>query len=130
MSQKDATNQNDASKKVRKGKKKNFISNFFMDLLGGDFLVQDWARRQISFILFLAGIALVYIANSYYTESISRKIDTISREMKELQFEYISSKSQVMQDSKQSEVARKLAESGLKESVEPVKKIVVQKKKN
>lgn len=108
-------------------KKKNVFYRFFLDILGGDFLAQDWARRQVSYILFLSAIALVYIANSYYTEGIARKIDMLSRELKEMQFEYISSKSRLMHESKQSELTRKLKQTGLKESVEPVKKIVVQK---
>jgi nitrogen regulatory protein PII len=76
----------------------------------------------------VAAIALVYIANSYYTEDIARKIDKINRELKELQFEYISTKSEVMHHGKQSELARKLQPTGLKESVEPVKKIIIPKK--
>ncbi|PKP54088.1 MAG: hypothetical protein CVT92_00720 [Bacteroidetes bacterium HGW-Bacteroidetes-1] len=111
-------------------KKKKIFSRAFHEVLGGDFLIQDWARKQLTFITFLAGIALIYIANSFYTESIARRIDTISREMKELQFEYISSKSEMMHESKQSELTRKLKNYGLKESVEPVKKIVAQKKQH
>jgi hypothetical protein len=108
-------------------KKKNIFYKFFFDILGGDFLAQDWARRQVTYILFLSAIALVYIANSYYTEGIVRKIDALSRELKEMQFEYISSKSRLMHESKQSELTKKLEQTGLKESVEPVKKIVVKK---
>lgn len=111
----------------KKKLKKNFFNRLFLDILGGDFLAQDWARRQVNYILFLAIIALVYIANSYYTEGIARKIDIISRDLKELQFEYISSKSKLMHESKQSELTRKLKQTGLKESVEPVKKIVTNK---
>ncbi len=113
--------------KPQKKIKKNIFNKLFLDVLGGDFLAQDWARRQVNYILFLAAIALVYIANSFYTEGIARKIDTISRDLKELQFEYISSKSKLMHESKQSELTRKLKQTGLKESVEPVKKIVTNK---
>ncbi|MDO8899669.1 MAG: FtsL-like putative cell division protein, partial [Bacteroidales bacterium] len=113
--------------KPQKKIKKNIFNRLFLDILGGDFLAQDWARRQANYILFLAAIALVYIANSFYTEGIARKIDTISRDLKELQFEYISSKSKLMHESKQSELTRKLKQTGLKESVEPVKKIVTNK---
>lgn len=113
---------------VRK-KKKNFLQRYLMEMLGGDFLANDWARKQTNYFLFLAGIAVIYIANSYYTEDIARKIDQLNRNLKELQFEYISSKSEVMHHGKQSELARKLKPTGLKESVEPVKKIIIPKTK-
>lgn len=88
-------------------------------------MLRDKARKQFSFVFFLACLALVYIANSYYAERTSRKIDALNREMKELHYAYISSKSVLMQESKQSEIARKLKKSGLKESTQPVKRLRV-----
>lgn len=107
-------------------KKKPSVGRLLMQILGGDFLMRDWARNQLNFLFFLAALALVYIANSYYAESTSRNIDEVSRELKELQYEYVSTKSELMQAGKQSEIARKMAHSGMVESIEPVKKIIVQ----
>lgn len=123
------TDQDVAKPKKKVGKGKKIFSQAFYDVLGGEFLAQDWAVRQISFILFLAALALVYIANTYYTEATSRTIDRVNREIKELQYEYIYGKSAVMSESKQTEIARKLEKKGLKESVDPVGKIVVSKNK-
>jgi hypothetical protein len=100
------------------------ITEGILEVLGGEFLMHEKARKQFAFVFFLAGLALVYIANSYYAERTSREIDALNRELKELHYSYISSKSQLMQESKQSELARKLRNSGLKESVEPVKRLV------
>jgi hypothetical protein len=116
-----------AKTKKKGSKKRNIFSSAFHDILGGEFLAHDWAVKQTRFILFLTGLALVYIGNNYYTEATSRNIDRINREIKELQFEYIYGKSTVMHESKQSEIARKLISTGIKESVEPVEKIVVPK---
>lgn len=117
-----------SSRKAGKGRK--VFSQAFYDVLGGEFLTHEWATNQARFFLFLAGLALIYIANTYYTEATSRTIDRVNREIKELQYEYIYGKSAVMFESKQSELARKLAKTGLKESTEPVEKIVVAKKPN
>mgnify|MGYP000020942703 CR=1 FL=1 len=106
-------------------KKKNFSGRFFMDVLGGDFLAYNWVRRQINYVFFLAAVALIYIGNSYYAEDMSRKIDDLNRELKELYYEYIFAKSELMQRTKQSTIASKLSKSGLKESVEPVRKIII-----
>lgn len=105
-------------------KRQSFLGRAILDVLGGDFLAYDWARRQINFVFFLAALALLYIANSYYAEDMSRNIDDTNREIKELHYEYISTKSELMHQTKQSEVAKRLEKSGLKESVEPVKKLV------
>ena len=107
--------------------KKTFFQRYFVDVLGGDFLTKGLSVSKVKYLLFLAGIALVYIANSYYAEDIARSIDKINRDLKELQFEFILSKSEVMQKSKQSELARRLQQTGLKESIEPVRKIVIPK---
>jgi len=106
-------------------KKKGSVGTLLVQILGGDFLMREWARNQLNFLFFLATLALFYIANSYYAESTSRNIDEVARELKELQYEYVSTKSELMQAGKQSEIARKMAPSGMVESIEPVKKIIV-----
>jgi hypothetical protein len=98
-----------------------------LDVLGGEFLMHDKARKQFNYVFFIAGIALIYIANNYYAERTSRQIDNLNRELKELHYAYISSKSVLMQESKQSEVARKLKTTGIRESVEPVKRLKAEK---
>ncbi len=103
----------------------NPFRRFFYEILGGGFLARYFSWEQTKFLLFLVGIAFFYIGNSYYIEKLAREIDKMNREMKELHFEYVSVKSQVMFESRQSELVRKLKKSGITESVEPVNKIVV-----
>jgi hypothetical protein len=77
------------------------------------------------FAFFLTILSLIYIANSYYAERTIREIDSLSKELKELRSEYISGKSELMYSSKQSNVAEKSEEFGIKESLVPPKKIKV-----
>ncbi len=112
---------------TKEPKRKASAVSWIIKVLGGEFLAQSWIIRQMNYLLFLAAIAVVYIANNYYTEDIARNIDRINRSIKELHYEYIQSKSDVMHQSKQSELARKLQSVGLKESVDPVKKIIIPK---
>lgn len=86
--------------------------------------------RQIPFILFLAFIAVMYIANSYYAESTIRDINKIKNELKDLRAEYIYTKSELMFSSRQSEVAAMVEEQEIKESTVPPQTIVVTKKKD
>lgn len=92
--------------------------------LGGSFLSRDTVIKQIPFVLFLAFIAMCYIANGYYAERMIREIGTTEGELKELHSEYITTKSDLMHISKQSEVAKASALYGIKESTAPPKKLV------
>jgi hypothetical protein len=102
-----------ASKQVKKGVLAKGLSKVF----GGSFLSDDRAIQHIPFILFLGMIAILYIANGYYADDKIREVNKVSNQIKELHTEYISSKSDLMFVSKQSEVAKAVAALGLKEPV-------------
>lgn len=78
-----------------------------------------WFVRNIGFFLFLATLAVVYIYNGHYADNISRDITRTGKEVKELQYEYKTLKSEVMFRSKQSELARAVAPFGLKQLAQP-----------
>jgi hypothetical protein len=100
-----------------------------LDFINGNFLTNESAVKQIPFILFLVFVAIIYISNTYYAEKIMRKTNSVNNEIKELRSEYITSKSDLMFISKQSEVARAAEKMkiGIKESVVAPKKIVIEK---
>jgi predicted membrane protein len=89
----------------------------------------DWKRwlnyqsivKQIPFFLFLALLAVIYIYNGHYADKTIRNINRTAKEVKELQHEYKTVKSEVMFRSKQSELARAVEPLGLKElTISPV----------
>lgn len=71
------------------------------------------------FVVFLACIALLYIANGYYADDKIREVNKLSNQLKELRTEYIFTKSELMFASKQSEVAKSAEKLGLLEPVVP-----------
>jgi hypothetical protein len=75
--------------------------------------------KNIPFFLFLAGLAVVYIYNGHYADKIVRDINQTNKELKELQYEYKTLKSEVMFRSKQSELAKAVSPFGLKELTLP-----------
>lgn len=79
----------------------------------------QWIVRNISFFLFLAVLAVIYIYNGHYADKTARNINRVSKELKELQYEYKTLKSEVMFRSKQSELAKAVEPFGLKEIVVP-----------
>lgn len=77
--------------------------------------------KQVPFFLFLAALAVVYIFNGHYADKTIRKINRLSKEVKELKYEYIAVKSKVMYQSKQSVLIKVVEPLGLKElTVAPV----------
>lgn len=78
-----------------------------------------WIVKNLPFFLFLAVLAIVYIANGHFADNTVRNINKVNRELKELQYEYKTLKSEVMFRSKQSELAKSVEPLGLKELVVP-----------
>lgn len=118
-----------ASSKASSPKKSNKKERVVLDVINGNFLTNESTVKQIPFLLFLVLVALIYISNTYYAEKILRKTNSVNNEIKELRSEYITTKSDLMFFSKQSEVARAAdaMKIGIKESVVAPKKIVVEK---
>ena len=121
--------ENKTSSTASSSKKTSKKERQVLDVINGNFLTNDSAVKQIPFILFLVFVAIIYISNTYYAEKIVRKTNTVNNEIKELRSEYITSKSDLMFISKQSEVARTadFMKIGIKESVVAPKKIVIEK---
>ncbi len=82
-------------------------------------LSHEWIVKNISFFLFLAALGVVYIYNGHYAEKTIRDIGRTSKELKEMQYEYKTLRSEVMFRSKQSELAKAVAPFGLKELTAP-----------
>ena len=83
----------------------------------------DWKRwlnyqslvKQVPFFLFLAVLAVLYIYNGHYADKTIGNINKTAKEVKELQYEYKTVKSEVMFRSKQSELVKAVEPLGLKE---------------
>lgn len=74
--------------------------------------------KQIPFFLFLTLLAVVYIYNGHLADKTVRNISRTTREVRELQHEYKTVKSEVMFRSKQSELVKAAEPLGLKELLE------------
>lgn len=94
-----------------------------MNVLGGNFLVKENFAKQFPFIVYVTVLLMVIITNTYIAEEHNREIAKDARRLSDLHVEYIQLKSAIMQESKQSVLARKLKDTGIKESVEPLKRI-------
>lgn len=76
-------------------------------------------------IVFVMALGLFYIGNSHYADKTVRRINDLQAEVEDLRADYTTTKADLMFASKQSEVARKVSQFGLKESLKPPYKIAV-----
>ncbi len=93
-------------------------------------LVKSWFHadrliQNLPFFVLVMVLGVLYIANAHYHLQLERAIDKREHELKVLSWEYMTVKSQVMYQSKQSEVAKKVDVLGLKPLVEPPKIIEI-----
>jgi len=111
--------------RVQRPRKKGVLAKGLSSVFSGTFLSNEKTLQHLPFIVFLALIAVFYIANGYYADDKIREVNKISNQLKELRSEYISTKSELMFTSKQSEIAKSVEPLGLREPVVPPIKIVV-----
>ncbi|MBN8833311.1 MAG: hypothetical protein ABS68_01725 [Niastella sp. SCN 39-18] len=74
-----------------------------------------WMVRNIPFFLFLSVLAVLYIYNGHHADKLIRKIATTEKNIRELEFEYKTVKSEVIFRSKASELVKAVEPLGLKE---------------
>jgi hypothetical protein len=103
----------------------NFVMQFFKNLLNA-----DRATSALPFVLFLAFLGMVYIANRHLAEKNIRDIDKISKEVKELTWDYKTTKAELAYKSILTEVAKRADTLGIKESLQPPQRITVKEAKD
>jgi hypothetical protein len=91
-----------------------------------NYFEEGFPVHQLPRILFVVALVLFYIGNTHYAEKTVRKINHVQAEVEDLRADYTTMKSDLMFASKQSEVARKVKDFGLEESLDPPYKIVVE----
>ena len=83
------------------------------ELLGGRVLVDDGLKRNIGFVVFLTVLGILYITNGYRAEKLYMRKVALEKEVSEARFEAITTESELMKLSVQSEVERRIREAGL-----------------
>jgi len=94
-------------------------------MLDGTFLTKGRFRRAMPFIIFLMLLGVIYISNIFRVEKTKRQIDNLEEDLRELRYEYITSRSKLMDESKPSKIVIKLKDTGIGETMDPPKKIMV-----
>lgn len=87
--------------------------------LGSRLFNQRWLVANIPFFLFSALLMGLYIYNGHFAEKKIKDINRAAAQIRDLQYEYKTVKSELMYLQKQSEVIKAVAGMGLKEIKAP-----------
>lgn len=100
---------NDAAEKTKERTNKNPLKGLFN---------YQWIVKNVPFFLFLSVLTVLYIANGHRADRTIRRINSTTTELKDLQFEYKTLKSEVMQISEEAQIVKASEKLGLKVSKE------------
>lgn len=97
------------------------------DILNGDVLKHPILENQLNFIFMLAFFAFVAITNHYVVEKKLEQAASLSKENQELRYEAITTASELMLLTKQSEILKRLeaAEMELEQMTTPPRTLKV-----
>jgi hypothetical protein len=109
-------------------KDKTSSRNFVTLLFSTEWMSKEKAIELLPFFVFLGFIGMFYIGNKHFAEKNIREVEKLNKELKELRYEYMTTKAELMFRSKQTEVVKQTELIGIKESIVPPVKIVVDKK--
>ncbi len=98
---------------------------FFRKFFTEGVVSKEAATEMLPFLIFLCVLGMIYIGNSHMAVTNIRNIDKLNKEVTELSWMYKSLKANLMFKSKLTEVAKKVDTLGIKELIEPPKKIIV-----
>ena len=97
--------------------------------IGGTILTNEKVTKQFPFIIFLAFLAMLLIANRNWSERTIRQIEVLQDTLDELRSESITMSAKLMDASRPSEVLKKVEQANIELNmpVRPPQKLVVDK---
>ncbi len=101
------------------------VKQTLYNILKGKFLVDEDAKKNWGFILFLTLLALLMITSSHQIDRKVQRISELNSEKRQLRSEFVSTRSELMKLKMESSISRRLAENGLHVSQTPPRKIKV-----
>jgi len=113
--------------KIKK-KRENRLYTYLNQTIGLDRLFGEdnaWPIKHFDRIMWISFLLIVYIGFNHNAERLVRQTQKIKAEVGELRAHYTTEQADFMKSSKQSEISRQVAPSGLMEPTTPPKKIIV-----
>lgn len=101
------------------------VKQTLYNILKGKFLVDEDAKKNWGFIIFLTFLALLMITSSHQIDRKVQRIAELNKEKRKLYSEFVSTRSDLMKLKMESSISERLAANGLFVSPKPPQKIKV-----
>ena len=101
------------------------VKQILDNVLKGKFLVDEDAKKNWGFIIFLTSLALLMITSSHQIDRKVQKIAELNKQKRELRSQFVATKSDLMKLKMESSISNRLEENGLFVSQTPPQKIKV-----
>ncbi|MBA4196405.1 MAG: hypothetical protein C0459_02520 [Chitinophaga sp.] len=88
----------------------------------------QWITGNMNFFLFLCFLGVLYIANGHVADKTIRNISKTENEVKQLQYEYKTLKSEVMYKSEEAQIVKQAEPLGLKVSKQMPQRLQLEKR--
>lgn len=118
--------QSPAKKKSAK-KKEGKNSNIFLQILNGEFLMQDFVVNNLGFVFFLFAMFIIVISKGYYGKNLVNEIETTQTELDAKTAEFVETRAKLEQATKREILIKKLEARGLYETTKPAKVIRIKR---
>ena len=105
------------NKEIKQKKKStNFFFKYVRPFLDGSILSRERTEKNFLFIFYIIFLILLFISNTFRAQDTQRKIDKTKEQVKELRIRSIYMKSQLMESTRPTKMAKMVEYLGLKES--------------
>jgi len=101
------------------------VKQTLYNILKGKFLVDEDAKKNWGFIIFLTVLALLMISSSHQIDTKVQRISSLNKEKRKLYSEFVATRSDLMKLKMESSISKRLADNGLYVSQIPPQKIKV-----
>jgi len=92
---------------------------------GNRLIKYDWILKNLPFFLYMALLAIVYIYNGHWADKTIRDINLTAKQVKNLQYEYKTLKSEEMYKSRESQIIQAATPLGLKVNESAPMRIII-----
>jgi cell division protein FtsL len=82
--------------------------------------------KNFPFVLFLGFLTILYIANAHYAEKKVRQIQSLQKEIKDYSRQYNEISSEIMYETKLSQIGENVKDMGLRKTAKGLKKVIVE----
>ncbi len=114
--------QSPKQKKIKK-KKVGKSSNILLQILNGEFLVQDFVVNNLTYVFFLFAMFIIVISKGYYGKSLVKEMESTQVELDAKTAEFVETRAKLEEATKREILIKKLETRGLYETTKPAKVI-------